>query len=130
MATPTWWRGHDAHPAVGGILGLRVRCGDRRAAGGGLELDLEEKVSDYYGDVTYEVWRSGRNPDDVDRDRVRDYEYDGYSAQEAATAIIRHKEQLALRRREAAELEESYWAHQQEQEYPELDYPIEPEPEP
>ena len=28
---------------------------------------------DYYGDVIYEVWRSGGNPDLVDYDRCDDY---------------------------------------------------------
>lgn len=40
----------------------------------------------YFGDVVYEVWRRGGDSDAVDRDRLADYEYDGYSADEAASA--------------------------------------------
>ena len=43
----------------------------------------------YETDVEYEVWRSGGNPDRVDRDRVADYRDGGYSAEQAAGCILR-----------------------------------------
>ena len=43
----------------------------------------------YETDVEYEVWRSGGNPDRVDRDRVAVYRDGGYSAEEAAGCILR-----------------------------------------
>ena len=45
----------------------------------------------YETDVEYEVWRSGGNPDRVDRDRVADYRDGGYSAEEAAGCILRRQ---------------------------------------
>lgn len=83
-------------------------------------------MSDYYGDVGYELWRSGRSPDDVDRDRVREYQSDGYSAEEAAHAIIRHDERARQRRMEAQQEEEAMYAQQYpEQPCPEQEYPEE-----
>ncbi len=38
----------------------------------------------FEGDVIYEVWRSGGNPDAVDYNRLDDYWYDGLDAYEAA----------------------------------------------
>lgn len=76
----------------------------------------------YWADVSYNLWRSGRNPD-IDRDAVSDYKADGYSAEETARAIIRDEQRREERRREAALYEEAYWEHQYEQEQ-------EPEPEP
>jgi hypothetical protein len=38
----------------------------------------------YRGDVEYEVWRSGGNPDNVDYDRVSDYYWDGISPDSAS----------------------------------------------
>lgn len=40
------------------------------------------------GDVYYEVWRRGGNPDAVDDDRVRDAEYCGDTAEEIAHAEL------------------------------------------
>lgn len=48
----------------------------------------------YCGDVEYEVWRRGGNPDRVDRDRLDDYEYDGYSAESAARAELERQRHL------------------------------------
>ena len=39
-------------------------------------------------DTEYEVWRSGYNPDMVDRDRVRDQFYEGFSPEESASDSI------------------------------------------
>ncbi|KKM73040.1 hypothetical protein LCGC14_1414540 [marine sediment metagenome] len=41
-------------------------------------------ADDYHGDVWYDVWRSGGNPDLVDDDRVEDMRYDDYTPEEAA----------------------------------------------
>ena len=38
----------------------------------------------FEGDVIYEVWRSGGNPDAVDYNRLDDYWYDELDAYEAA----------------------------------------------
>ena len=48
----------------------------------------------YCGDVEYEVWRRGGNPDCVDRDRLADYEYDGRSAESAARAELERQRPL------------------------------------
>lgn len=37
-------------------------------------------LSDYHGDVAYQVWRSGGNPDRVNPDRVTDGFYGGETA--------------------------------------------------
>ena len=60
----------------------------------------------YYTDMTYEFWRSGHNPDLVDRDRARDYEYDGWSAREAARREMALEDQRIARRREQWMFEE------------------------
>jgi hypothetical protein len=80
-------------------------------------------MSDYYGDVSYEVWRSGHSPDDIDRDRVREYQSDGYRPDEAAHAMVRSWEQARQRRLEAQQEEEAYYAQQP---YPEQEYPEQP----
>lgn len=38
----------------------------------------------YDGDVYYEVWRSGGNPDRVDPDRLDDYRWNGVEPETAA----------------------------------------------
>lgn len=43
----------------------------------------------YENDVFYDVWRSGRDPDRIDDDRVDDARWNGLSADEAAEAEIR-----------------------------------------
>lgn len=45
---------------------------------------MRTKRMDYHGDVTYDVWRSGGNPDSIDRDRVEDHFRDGDDAEIAA----------------------------------------------
>ena len=45
-----------------------------------------------YGDVLYEVWRNGGNPDHVDYDRVREDERDGYRYDEIADSELRRQE--------------------------------------
>ena len=51
------------------------------------EARREEERS-YRGDVEYEVWRAGRNPDNVDSDRVDDLRERGYSREEAAQSEL------------------------------------------
>lgn len=46
---------------------------------------------DYYGDVIYEVWRSGGNPDTVDYDDLDDYRYEGLYPDEAALCELRRQ---------------------------------------
>lgn len=41
----------------------------------------------YFGDLIYEVWRQGGNPDAVDRDQARDFEQLGYYPEDAAAAL-------------------------------------------
>lgn len=43
----------------------------------------------YENDVYYEVWRSGRDPDRINFDRVDDNWYDGMCPQDAAAIEIR-----------------------------------------
>lgn len=53
---------------------------------------------EYQGDVWYEVWRSGGNPDRVNEDRVEDSYYQGMDSMRAAERELkaqrpRHEEQ-------------------------------------
>lgn len=48
-------------------------------------------MSDYYGDVIYEVWRRGGNPDAVDPDRVRDYQEEDLFPEHAAAREVRRQ---------------------------------------
>jgi len=53
--------------------------------------DKEERRK-YYGDVEFEVWRRGGDPDAVDRDRLEDMRYEGlYSADAATLELRRHR---------------------------------------
>jgi hypothetical protein len=56
----------------------------------------------YRGDVFYETWRRGGDPDRVDVDRVTDAYYDGLSASE----FVSRQQQAELNRRQAAEYEQ------------------------
>ena len=58
----------------------------------------------YRGDVTYDVWRRGGNPDQVDYDEIRDDFYDGLSPDESATRAIRRQ-----RGRDDRPTEEEYY---------------------
>lgn len=50
-----------------------------------------------WGDVIYEVWRDGGNPDAVDYNRVREAEYWGDTAEEIAHAELRRQEKAHAR---------------------------------
>jgi hypothetical protein len=65
-----------------------------------------EEERQYRADVTYEVWRSGRNPDRIDYDRVSEHIYHGDSSREAADHEIRLQRQAEERKREERALEE------------------------
>jgi hypothetical protein len=52
------------------------------------EREREERHR-YESDVFYEVWRSGRDPDRIDFDRVDDHRWDGLSADDSAAIEIR-----------------------------------------
>lgn len=52
------------------------------------EREREER-REFENDVFYEVWRSGRDPDRIDYDRVEDARLHGASADEAAKTEIR-----------------------------------------
>lgn len=45
-------------------------------------------MSDYFGDTVYEVWRSGGNPDHVDREECREDERYGSYPEETAERIV------------------------------------------
>ena len=63
---------------------------------------------DYFGDVCYEVWCRGGNPDRVDRDRCRDAEDSGREADEYAASLMRR----AAEREEERRAEEEYREHE------------------
>ena len=44
---------------------------------------MKRNFKDYLGEVWYDVWRNGGNPDAVDDERVRD-QFDGYEYPEDA----------------------------------------------
>ena len=50
-----------------------------------------EEEEKYQGDVAYEVWRSGGNPDAVDRDRVAGYYWEGWEPEDAARSELRRQ---------------------------------------
>jgi hypothetical protein len=52
------------------------------------EREREER-REYENDVFYEVWRSGRDPDRIDYDRVDDNRWAGMDVDEAASVEIR-----------------------------------------
>ncbi|MFA5385517.1 MAG: hypothetical protein WC364_12850 [Eubacteriales bacterium] len=53
--------------------------------------DPNKERREYYGDVTYEIWRRGGNPDEIDYDRLDDYCYEGLYSAEAATLELRRQ---------------------------------------
>ena len=70
------------------------------------QAQRREEERQYRSDVTYDVWRSGRNPDRVDDDRVQDHFDHGDSADQAAAHECRLQRQAEERRREEREQEE------------------------
>lgn len=51
-----------------------------------------DERDDYRGDVIYDVWRSGGNPDRVDYDRCDDAYYRGIEASHHAETLLREAE--------------------------------------
>lgn len=62
--------------------------------------DERKKQRDYEGDVIYEVWRRGGNPDQVDYDRVIDDYYNGIESDHSALQELKRQ-----RRQRAADAE-------------------------
>jgi hypothetical protein len=46
--------------------------------------NMPQDRRDYHGDVAYEVWRSGGNPDRLNYDRVEDHRWNDLRPNEAA----------------------------------------------
>lgn len=63
----------------------------------------------YFGDVVYEVWRSGGNPDAVSRDRVEADESSGAWAEETAASELRLQWARAAVERDMREWEANEW---------------------
>lgn len=60
----------------------------------------DERRRNYENDVYYEVWRSGRDPDRINYDRVQENYYSGHTSEEAAAEEIRAQRQFEQRRME------------------------------
>ena len=77
---------------------------------------MKEDFEKYQGDVFYEVWRSGGNPDAVDYDRVRDCYSDGDEPECCASSELRRQHEAQQRRENERQQEEEYYAQLQQQE--------------
>ena len=64
-------------------------------------MSRRDELGQYRGDVFYDVWRSGGNPDAVNDDRVEDAYYDGLEADYAASIELNHQREVRRRHREA-----------------------------
>lgn len=53
---------------------------------------MSRNRDDYFGDVVYEVWRSGGNPDAVDRDCTDECFYDRREPDECARDELRRQQ--------------------------------------
>ena len=53
--------------------------------------EQREEQRRYEGDVWYDVWRGGGNPDRVDHDRVIDGYYEGRQAEDVARSELRRQ---------------------------------------
>ncbi len=90
-------------------------------------MDNREEKQKYNSDIEYESWRSGIG--DMDYDRIDDYYYDGYSAEEAVNAEASRINNINMdaqfhREQEQAEFEqEQQYLNQPEPEYPQDIYP-------
>lgn len=86
----------------------------------------KQSAHEHYLDTSYEVWRSGRNPDRLDHDRVSDHYYNGHSPEHAASTEMRRWDaQRQRREQEENEMfaqEQEYYAQQDEQQWREFDY--------
>lgn len=50
--------------------------------------ERKKEENDRYGDLVYDAWRSGRNPDAVSRDRFDDRLADGYYPDEISLEMV------------------------------------------
>lgn len=73
----------------------------------------DEERRQYHNDVFYEVWRSGRDPDRIDYDRVQDHYYQGDSSESAAKTEISAQRRSEQRAQEHREEEAAYWQEQE-----------------
>ena len=53
--------------------------------------EQREERRRYEGDVSYDVWRNGGNPDQVDYERVTDGYYGGLQAEDVAREELRRQ---------------------------------------
>jgi len=68
---------------------------------------MRDDLDDYFGDVTYRVWISGGNPDEVDLDRVGESHWDGDDADACQVqALERIADGLELVAHHAARLQQ------------------------
>lgn len=51
--------------------------------------ERREEQRQFERDVSYEVWRSGGDPDRIDHDRTYDHFYEGYRPDESARVELR-----------------------------------------
>ncbi len=54
-----------------------------------------QKRTDFNGDVVYDVWRNGGNPDEIDEVRLDEAYWDGYEADEFAQSEVRRQRDRA-----------------------------------
>lgn len=66
--------------------------------------EQREDRRQYEGDVVYEVWRNGGNPDAVNMDLLEDRYYEGVPANDAAASEIRRQRPLPSHFDECEEL--------------------------
>ena len=74
-----------------------------------------QEEREYRSTVDYEVYRSGRNADRIDYDRVSDLRSDGYSAYDAGASEarrLRNEDESRREREESLQSEEDYYASQ------------------
>lgn len=73
--------------------------------------EMREESRRFDGDLAYEVWRSGGNPDRINEDRVSMNSDQGFSAEECAGIELRHQRD-ARRAREREEYPEDNMAEE------------------
>lgn len=69
-----------------------------------------EERRQFENDVHYDVWRSGRDTDHIDYNRVEDNFHRGYTAEQAAREEIAAQRRAEERRREEREYERQLWS--------------------
>jgi hypothetical protein len=74
-----------------------------------------DEWDDYWGDVVYDTWRSGGNPDAVDWDRCHDRYYEGRSVESCVAAELRIQRRAQERAREERAQAEEYYRQMAEE---------------